>query len=175
MSWTAPRTWVAGEVVTAAIMNTHVRDNELALYPARVQVYNAGTATIATGTITTLSFDQEDFDSDAFHNPASNPSRLTVPAALGGDYFVYGQVAMGSFTGSVEALIKKNGTTILASHTAGSGTADGPGVWVGRVLSLAPTDYVELQVWQNSGGNVTLNGGAGDLAPFFGMFRILGS
>ena len=27
MSWTAPRTWVAGETVTAALMNTHVRDN----------------------------------------------------------------------------------------------------------------------------------------------------
>lgn len=27
MAWTAPRTWVVGEVVTAAIMNTHVRDN----------------------------------------------------------------------------------------------------------------------------------------------------
>jgi hypothetical protein len=27
MAWTAPRTWVTGEVVTAAIMNTHVRDN----------------------------------------------------------------------------------------------------------------------------------------------------
>ena len=27
MGWTAPRTWVAGEVVTAALMNVHVRDN----------------------------------------------------------------------------------------------------------------------------------------------------
>lgn len=27
MSWTTPRTWVTGELVTAAIMNTHVRDN----------------------------------------------------------------------------------------------------------------------------------------------------
>ena len=27
MAWTTPRTWVAGEVVTAAIMNTHLRDN----------------------------------------------------------------------------------------------------------------------------------------------------
>src|SRR3954447_19578174 len=27
MTWTAPRTWVAGEVVTAALLNTHVRDN----------------------------------------------------------------------------------------------------------------------------------------------------
>jgi hypothetical protein len=31
MTWTAPRTWVAGETVTAAIMNTHVRDNLNAL------------------------------------------------------------------------------------------------------------------------------------------------
>jgi hypothetical protein len=29
MSWTAPRTWTTSEVVTAAIMNTHVRDNLL--------------------------------------------------------------------------------------------------------------------------------------------------
>ncbi len=28
MAWTTPRTWVAGEVLTAALMNTHVRDNE---------------------------------------------------------------------------------------------------------------------------------------------------
>jgi len=31
MAWTAPRTWTVGEVVTAAIMNTHVRDNQLAI------------------------------------------------------------------------------------------------------------------------------------------------
>lgn len=33
MAWTAPRTWVAGEVPTAAIFNTHLRDNLLALQP----------------------------------------------------------------------------------------------------------------------------------------------
>lgn len=27
MAWTAPRTWVTGELVTASLMNTHVRDN----------------------------------------------------------------------------------------------------------------------------------------------------
>ena len=31
MAWTAPRTWVAGEVPTASIMNAHLRDNELVL------------------------------------------------------------------------------------------------------------------------------------------------
>jgi hypothetical protein len=29
MAWTAPRTWTTGEVVTAAMMNAHIRDNLL--------------------------------------------------------------------------------------------------------------------------------------------------
>ena len=31
MAWTTPRTWVAGETVTAALLNTHLRDNLNAL------------------------------------------------------------------------------------------------------------------------------------------------
>lgn len=27
MAWTTPRTWVVGEIVTAALLNTHLRDN----------------------------------------------------------------------------------------------------------------------------------------------------
>ncbi len=29
MGWTAPRTWVAGEIVTASLMNSAIRDNLL--------------------------------------------------------------------------------------------------------------------------------------------------
>jgi hypothetical protein len=31
VAWTAPRTWVAGEVPTAAILNAHIRDNLAAI------------------------------------------------------------------------------------------------------------------------------------------------
>lgn len=31
MAWTAPKTWAVGEIVTAAMMNIHIRDNELYL------------------------------------------------------------------------------------------------------------------------------------------------
>lgn len=31
MAWTTPRTWVVGEIATASIMNTHIRDNLAAL------------------------------------------------------------------------------------------------------------------------------------------------
>ncbi len=36
MAWTAPRTWVTAEVVTAALMNTHIRDNLLETATAKV-------------------------------------------------------------------------------------------------------------------------------------------
>ncbi len=47
MAWTAPRTWVTAEVVTAGNMNTHVRDNFLETGPAKVTT--AGDIVYATG------------------------------------------------------------------------------------------------------------------------------
>lgn len=47
MAWTAPRTWVTGETVTAALLNTHVRDNLLETAPAKVTT--AGDTVYATG------------------------------------------------------------------------------------------------------------------------------
>ena len=51
-SWTAPRTWTTGEIVTAAILNAHVRDNLLETAPAKVTtqgdlVYATAANTIA--------------------------------------------------------------------------------------------------------------------------------
>lgn len=47
MAWTSPRTWVAAETVTAALMNTHVRDNLKAIGDA----WTAYTPTLTTWTL----------------------------------------------------------------------------------------------------------------------------
>lgn len=52
MAWTAPRTWVSSEVVSAAIMNTHVRDELLETAPAKAsaaaqQVFSTAANAIA--------------------------------------------------------------------------------------------------------------------------------
>ena len=47
MAWTDPRTWVTGEVVTASLMNTHVRDNLNMTAPHIVTT--AGDIVYATG------------------------------------------------------------------------------------------------------------------------------
>jgi hypothetical protein len=51
MAWTAPRTWVAGETVTAALMNTHVRDNLKAIGDAWTS-YTPGYSGITIGNAT---------------------------------------------------------------------------------------------------------------------------
>lgn len=47
MAWTAPRTWTSMEVVTASIMNSHVRDNLLETSPAKATT--AGQIFVAAG------------------------------------------------------------------------------------------------------------------------------
>lgn len=56
MAWTAPRTWESGDTVTAAALNTDVRDNQIRL-ESRIQ---AGTAAVTpvsgTPTSATVTF-----------------------------------------------------------------------------------------------------------------------
>lgn len=57
MSWTTPRTWVASEVVTAAMLNTHIRDNLNYLFSS---IYPVGSiyinANVSTNPATLLGF-----------------------------------------------------------------------------------------------------------------------
>lgn len=57
MTWSSPRTWVAGETVTASILNTHLRDNFKALSDAWTTFTPTWTAattnpTLGSGTLT---------------------------------------------------------------------------------------------------------------------------
>jgi hypothetical protein len=53
MGWTSPRTFVAGELETATIFNTHLRDNLLYLHgdAGTIAFVNAATFTATSGTI----------------------------------------------------------------------------------------------------------------------------
>ena len=47
MAWTSPRTYTTGELITASILNTHVRDNLNETAPAKVTT--AGDILVGTG------------------------------------------------------------------------------------------------------------------------------
>lgn len=78
MAWTAPRTWVVSEVVTAALMNTHVRDNLLFLKSDPV---------IASGTLTALQqHNKVGFNTGYTEATKLSLTSIAIPADVGAVY-----------------------------------------------------------------------------------------
>lgn len=162
MAWTSPRTWAAAETLTAALMNTHVRDNEnwLANDLPRCSAVRTAAQSITNVTLTTISYTAADeYDTGSMHDPAVNASRITVPSGGGGLYVVGASVSwQGNPTGNRQVLLALNGAIITGTpddraDPGGGGASHRTGIEV----RLVAGDFVEVQVLQSSGGalNVT--------------------
>ncbi len=81
MAWTAPRTWVTGETVTAALMNAHIKDN--LLETAAAKAATAGGYFVATGTNTLV----ERVAAEDFNGGGSNftSTSYTTTGSAGAD------------------------------------------------------------------------------------------
>ena len=119
MAWTTPRTWVAGEVVTAAIGNVHWRDqlNALRGTPAnRCSAYHNVAQTGIVGA-TTLNLNSEDHDSASMHDLVTNNNRVTIPSGGDGWYVAHASSYVGTSTGAGNLRIRKNGTLVPGGAT----------------------------------------------------------
>jgi hypothetical protein len=122
-------------------------------------IYGTSNQTISNATVTTVPFAAENFDSDGFHDNATNNSRITIPTGKGGKYLVVGQSSFApNLTGFRQLRILKNGTAVQISqmNNNASNTVDLQNN-VSYILSLAAGDYIEMAVYQNTGGNLTLS------------------
>ena len=123
----------------------------------------SGTSTaLSTGAYTSLAFASADtFDTDGFHDPASNNTRLTIPVGLGGKYLFTGYTTFpNSTTSSVDKRLAyrvTGGTDVLMNRsltTTGVGTVDFMPLG-GVTLDLAAGDYVELRQYANNASQTT--------------------
>ena len=128
--------------------------------------YRGSNQSIADSTFEYMILGAEQFDTNGMHSNATDNSRIA--AITDGIYLAIGQVTfVANATGTRKGIIRKN-----AAGAPGSGTAWGvtvadasPASQVTslQVVSLVPLgagDYVELFVWQDSGGALNLEGGA---------------
>lgn len=154
MPWTTPRTWTDAEVVTAAMLNTHVRDNENFLRQHHgARIYKQFNQTVANGNQDVVAFDAEVFDTDAFHSTSVNTSRITIPTGLDGYYFVIAEVisdADASNHTAANLRLRKNsagasggGTFLHISRGVGHTLQWSlpPLTWIGP---LAAADHIEM-------------------------------
>ena len=123
-----------------------------------VSVYKSANQSIANSTDTALTFDSEFFDTDSFHSTVTNTSRLTIPSGKGGKYLLSGAISWGGGGGTIRAIkIYKNGS-VLNQISQFAGTNDGSINPAANVYELVATDYLEVYVRQNSGGNLDVQG-----------------
>jgi hypothetical protein len=118
-----------------------------------VSVYDSVGAgqSISNTTYTALTYDSENYDTDSFHSTSTNTSRLTIPTGKGGKYQINTFVNWDSTSGGRRIVtIYKNGTNtrVLGNQTS-SGYLGQTGAYV---IELAAADYIQVFVYQDSGG-----------------------
>ena len=141
-----------------------------------VLVTRSTNVSVANGTVTTIDFTTEKYDTDAFHDNATNPSRLTVPAGKAGYYWVYCTSVFddASATGSRSTYITANVSGSDANYYAGgTGNPTNQGDIYhsfGVAIYLAVGDYVRIRAYQTSGGALDYIGDG--VVSRFGMYYI---
>lgn len=148
--------------ITPGVAGTTFGVGDVALEVTREQFIGcvAVPTTEATVTATPEIIDWDDTDerdTHNFHNPSSNPSRITIPVGMDGDY-VFGIIqswAANAAGDRVATLLKNGGATGYGSSVR----ADTAGHITRTEASTPPLacvagDYFEVQVEQDSGGNL---------------------
>lgn len=210
MSWSTPRTYTNGELVTDVMLNA-TRDQLLETGPAKVttagdllvatganalarlgkgadntilgvvagavvwttrggpacRVYRTTDQSIATATTTAIAFDAERHDATGMHEPATNPSRITIVTP--GVYRLSAAVEFGTDpVGSYSLVLLVNGTTTIATDQKELTSGTGPAAMLNASTEykLAAADYVEAVVTQDSGVSVAVKA-LGNYSPEF--------
>jgi len=137
-----------------------------------VRVYRTAAQSISNVTLTGIQFDNESYDTDAFHDNVTNNTRLTVPTGKDGKYSIRGACQWANnATGHRIISIRLNGATVITeAEIPGFSGIDGPSVPCSTDYALVATDYVELMVYQNS--TASLNTRAAAAGVHFEMHRI---
>lgn len=128
---------------------------------AGASAYKSANQSISNNTTTSVTFNTENFDTDGFHDNASNTSRFTVPTGKGGYYLVNGSITFAAnATGARAVYVYKNGA--IANYTVQTGAIASifSIINFNFTIKLVATDYVEIFVYQSSGGSLDVESGA---------------
>ena len=134
---------IADSITSGAIANT----------PAFAATISSNLS-IANNTLTTVVFDSEIFDSDGKYNTSTGKFTPTVA----GKYFFQTNLIMGGMgdTDYFDWILKKNGPDASAAFAysqlfCSTGTNNELGGTISGIVDLDTNDYVNVDVYQNTG------------------------
>ncbi len=163
MGFTTPRTYVAGEIHTAAHHNQYERDNIawIATDSPACRAYKSTAFTVSSsGVETAVTLDSERFDNAGVHSTVSNTTRFVVPTGGGGKYICTGSTSwsQASGAGTYRAVsLRVGGSVRIAQMNTSPSTSHGADGTIVAVYALAAADYLEMCVTQDSGGALNVN------------------
>jgi hypothetical protein len=149
-------------------LDADLLDGHDSSYFARAEgalVYNSSNFVISNLTLTTLTWDSESYDTSSIHSTSSNTGRLTVPSSVTKARLSAQIAALTSVAANCEIslyLYKNGSATSLPGFRARqmmTSTVSGTPI-VGfhtPPMIVSASDYFEIVVFQNSGGNVTFD------------------
>ena len=126
------------------------------------RVYKSAAQAITTATFTEVSWDTEVFDTDGFHDNATNNNRFTIPAGKAGYYRIEYQLQPYNTNENYWKALK-NGSVVYAGDYAQVAGTTGQ-VWFSYVASFAVADYISFQYAQYTGVNKNIQATGGSYA-----------
>lgn len=134
---------------------------------AGVRAYNNANISIGNGSTTAITLNSERYDTDTFHSTSVNTGRLTVPAGLAGTYLISAAVSFASNATGARAIqlwVNGGGAVIATTFVPATGGGLPTDIAVSTLYRLSAADYIELAVYQSSGGSLNLTS-AGNYTP----------
>jgi hypothetical protein len=134
------------------------------------RVYASSAQSISNATDTKIAFANESFDTDAFHSNVTNNTRLTIPTGLAGYYRVTGNLGLASnaLGRRILAIAYNGGIVSQIEYTPA--TSVEPAANITDTYYLNVGDYLELNIYQTSGGS--LNTAGSTTRDYFEIARV---
>ena len=124
-------------------------------------VYKSAVQNIANNTEVSLTWDLENFDTDNFHDNATNNDRITIPAGKSGKYLFCWNVSFAAAnTGLRGTEILKNGSLINYEYTPAASNVTETSVCVTYIDSATAADYYTIAAYQSSGSSLDIRSGS---------------
>ena len=139
------------------------------------KVYHNANQNVSNGSETALSFNSEDWDTDAMHDNSTNNTRITFKTA--GKYFIQGHVQVadivdgsGNTAGRRHLAIRLNGGNRNVVSQSSPSLSDQWAHQASVMLDVSVNDYVELLFLQSSGETLAVQYNNG--SPFFTAYKL---
>ena len=119
----------------------------------RCSAYNDSAQVISNTTETPIALNQTTFDTDSMHDDSTNNTRVIFTTA--GTYVVTTHASFASnATGYRKITLRLNGSTIVNQIRVAGFSATDNFTTMCTIWTFDADDYVEMVVYQNSGGNL---------------------